>query len=32
MDAVFLNIFVIGIIGVTATLAMGRLERRFHYC
>lgn len=31
MDAVFLNIFVVGIFGVTATLAAGLLERRFRY-
>lgn len=31
MDAVFLNIFVVGILGVTVTLAMGILERRVHY-
>lgn len=31
MDAVFLNIFVVGILGVTATYAMGILERRVRY-
>jgi NitT/TauT family transport system permease protein len=31
MDAVFFNIFVVGILGVSATLAMGALEQRVRY-
>lgn len=31
MDAVFLNIFVVGILGVTATIAVGVLEKRIRY-
>ncbi len=31
MDAVFFNIFVVGILGVTVTLMMGALEKRVRY-